>query len=212
MHDIYLCTPTYLPHAVAPKIIEPCEDVRLKLMRLVRAMADAMDSGVAAYAGELTELIKVCAHDPYHECLIVVCGLCDLLTATLGRRLMQGNLAKHLVAAIAPLTAHRRAPVRAAAATSLGPLITHGAHEMILEICAFIDPNYVPVKAFYEGEVKANYLGKMATDSSVTVRLAFLRHCLDPWMTEMTERKDHEPRLVAYVLGFLHDEDETVCK
>lgn len=49
----------------------------------------------------------MCAHDPSHVCLGTVCQLAALLSAQLGRRLMQGAMAKHLVAAVAPLTAHR---------------------------------------------------------------------------------------------------------
>lgn len=79
----------------------------------------------------------------------------------------------YVILIVPPSLPPRRASVRCAASAALGPLITEGAHEMILEICAFIDPNYVPVKAFYQGEIKANYLGKMATDTVPQVRIVF---------------------------------------
>lgn len=46
---------------------------------------------------------------------------------------------------------------------------------------------------------------------SPQARLSFLAHCLDPWMTAMVERKDHESRLLPYVLGFLHDDDPSIA-
>lgn len=195
-----------------PRLIERCEEVRHRLVRLMRAMTAEMEGGAAAYAGELAELVKIGAQDPYAEVCMEVCRIGEFLSAELGRRLTQGHMGKHLVAALAPLTTHQRAPVRAAAALAVGVLVMDGAHEMILEICAFIDPNYVPIRAFYDGEVKVNYLGKLATDASPLVRAALLDRCIGPWMTAMVERKDHESRLMPYLMSALHDEDPTVAR
>lgn len=45
-----------------------------------------------------------------------------------------------------------------------------GAHEMILEMVAWNDPNLVPIKAFYEADIKVNFCGKLATDPIAQVR------------------------------------------
>ena len=47
------------------------------------------------------------------------------------------------------------------------------AHEMILEMIAFRDPNMIPIKAFYGDDLKVNYAGKLATDSHPMVRETF---------------------------------------
>lgn len=44
-----------------------------------------------------------------------------------------------------------------------------GAHEMILEMVAWRDPNLVPIKAFYGDDLKVNFCGKLATDHHVQV-------------------------------------------
>lgn len=44
-----------------------------------------------------------------------------------------------------------------------------GAHEMVLEMVAWRDPNLVPIKAFYGDDLKINYCGKLATDTHVQV-------------------------------------------
>lgn len=47
--------------------------------------------------------------------------------------------------------------------------VMQGAHEMILEMVAWRDPNMVPIKAFYGDDTKVNYCGKLATDHHVQV-------------------------------------------
>ena len=44
------------------------------------------------------------------------------------------------------------------------------AHEMILEMIAWRDPNMIPIKAFYGDDLKVNFAGKLATDSHPMVR------------------------------------------
>lgn len=46
-----------------------------------------------------------------------------------------------------------------------------GAHEMLLEMTAFVDPNVIAIKAFYEGDQRINFCGKLATDSSIQASL-----------------------------------------
>lgn len=203
-------SPVLLDRLAAPGgLVESCEEARLALLRVLRTMLGRLDpSSVGAYAGEAAEVIRgSAAHDPHHECLLEVCGLAGDLVAALGHRLQP--LSKQLVAAVAPLATHRRAAVRVAAVRALRVLMGVGAHEMILEISAWLDPNVVPIKAFYEGEVKANLLGKLATDDVAQVRAEFL-DCVGYWLCNLIERKDHEPRLLPYLLSGLHDEDGAV--
>lgn len=44
-----------------------------------------------------------------------------------------------------------------------------GAHEMILEMVAWRDPNLVSIKAFYGDDLKVNFCGKLATDPHLQV-------------------------------------------
>lgn len=58
----------------------------------------------------------------------------------------------------------RPVQVRIAAIQTLRPVMHQNAHEMILEMVAFRDPNQIKIKAFYGDDLKVNFCGKMATD------------------------------------------------
>ena len=51
-------------------------------------------------------------------------------------------------------------------------LVPWGAHEVILNLTGFQDPNAIPVAEFYEPSVTVNYFGKLATDPSIKVAAA----------------------------------------
>jgi len=193
----------------ARKMLEPSETVRLLLLRIVRCLVESLEAGCAAYAGEVCEIVRNAAEDPFHEVNDEACQVAGLLARTLGRRLQP--LSKQLVAWIAPLTTHRRHRVRVAAVRALQEVVMVGAHEMILELIAWKDPNVVPIKAFYEGETKVNFFGKLATDASQPVREAFL-DAVGSWVTSLAERKDHEERLLPYLLSGLNDDAPGVAE
>ena len=60
--------------------------------------------------------------------------------------------------------------VRVAAIRAVRMLVPWNAHEVILNLTGFKDPNAIPVAEFYEPTVIVNYFGKLASDSSVKVR------------------------------------------
>ena len=68
------------------------------------------------------------------------------------------------------LPQQKRGQVRIAALAALRRVMHFGAHEMILEMVAFRDPNVVPVAAFYGGDLKVNFAGKLATDPNPQAR------------------------------------------
>lgn len=55
-----------------------------------------------------------------------------------------------------------------------------------------------------QGEVKVNFCGKLATDGNPQVREAFL-DMVGAWLTRLDERRDHEERLLPYLLSGLND-------
>jgi hypothetical protein len=56
---------------------------------------------------------------------------------------------------------------------------------------------------------KINFCGKLALDPSPQVRLALVQ-VLGDWMLNLSERMDHEHRLLPYLLGALNDSDTSV--
>lgn len=64
--------------------------------------------------------------------------------------------------------------VRIAAIQVVRLLVPWGAHEIILNLTGFKDPNAIPAAEFYEPTVYVNYLGKLALDRSIKVGAASL--------------------------------------
>ncbi|KAG2499196.1 hypothetical protein HYH03_002777 [Edaphochlamys debaryana] len=191
----------------AKNLTEPCEEVRLGLARLLRALVAAAGGSFGAYAGEGVGLVEALAEDPFHEVQEEACGVVVALNEHLGLRLQP--VAKQLVAALLPLTTAKRHRVRVAALQALRPTMHQGAHEMILEMVAWRDPNVIPVRAFYGDDLKVNFCGKLAADPHPAVRREFLAVLAD-WMTGLRERMDHEPRLLPFVLSALNDESPDI--
>ena len=80
----------------------------------------------------------------------------------------------------------------------------------IMEILVgFKDPNYVPIKAFYEYSININYFATLINDPSVKVREMFLK-CVGEWASKVPDRWDHHPRLVPYLLSGLFDDFEEI--
>ncbi|CAG9467341.1 unnamed protein product [Pedinophyceae sp. YPF-701] len=190
-------------------VLEQSEHVRHALFLLAVWVVDEQGEAVSAYASELVEMAKVGVADAYHEVNLAACDLAQGLARCLKHQLW--GVSKPLAAAVMPLTTHRRSAVRVAALRALGPLMMCGAQELILDMVGWRDPNVVAIKAFYEGEVKVNFCGKLITDASVPVRLAFL-DTIGLWLTDLPERQDHEQRLTQFFLAALNDATPAVAE
>ncbi|GIL43408.1 hypothetical protein Vafri_1181 [Volvox africanus] len=184
-------------------LTEPCEEVRLALARLLHALVSLAGKSFGGYAGEAVELVAALCEDPFHEVQEEACAVVVTLNEVLGLRLQP--VAKQLIASVLPLTTAKRHRVRIAALRALRPTMHQGAHEMILEMVAWRDPNVIPIKAFYGDDLKVNFCGKLAADPHPAVRREFLGVLAD-WMTQLRERMDHESRLLPFVLSALNDE------
>lgn len=196
-------------HETDPR--EPSEEIRVKLHRVFRELlvhaSESSGNALAAYASDAVLVLGYTAEDAFWEVVLEACALLEALCDKLGRRL--APVAKKLAWTFAPNLTHRRSSVRVATLRALRGLMHCGAHETILDLCAFKHPNLVPIKAFYGEDRKVNYFGKLALDPSPHVRLAFVETLRD-WMTTLVERADHEPRLLPYVMSALADEAESV--
>ena len=190
---------------------EPSEEIRAKLHRVFRELlvnaSQSSGNSLAAYASDAVLVLQFTAEDAFWEVAHEACVLLEALCHELGRRL--SPVAKKLAWTFAPNLTHRRSKVRVATLRALRALMHCGAHETILDLCAFKHPNLVPIKAFYGEDRKVNYFGKLALDSCAPVRLAFVE-TLGDWMTTLVERADHEPRLLPYVMSAAADEAAAV--
>jgi hypothetical protein len=121
-------------------------------MQILLEVMKASQNAIRAYTAEVLEIIRTGLRDPFHEVAACACACMQQLAQTLRRRLQP--VSKELTASVLPLTTHRRKAVRCAAIQAVRVLIFCGAHEMILEMVAWRDPNVVAIKAFYEPDPK----------------------------------------------------------
>ncbi|WIA41829.1 hypothetical protein OEZ86_009159 [Tetradesmus obliquus] len=197
---------------------EPSEEVRLLLLQLLGVIVAQAGSAVAAYASEVWSVLSAGLADSFHEAAEQACRTVQQLAGCLGMRL--STISKDIVAALLPLTTHKRHRTRIAAIEALrdvmhlgshNMILEMGAHEAILDMVGWRDPNVVPIRAFYGDDLKVNYCGKLATDHHPQVRLAFLG-MVGSWLLTLRERLDHQPRLLPYLLSGLCDESPAVVQ
>uniref|UniRef100_A0A061RFE2 Uncharacterized protein n=1 Tax=Tetraselmis sp. GSL018 TaxID=582737 RepID=A0A061RFE2_9CHLO len=187
----------------AQPMAEPCEELRLQLVKLLRLLMINGEKAVMAYAGEIMGMTKAGCMDSFHKVAVETCECMKKFVGIAGMRM--GKTGHQLVADVCPLLTDNRFRVRAAALQTLRAIIPTGSHEMILELVAHRDPNVVPIRAFYEGDVKVNFCARLVADRHPAVRSEFLE-CLGDWLLRLPERRDHEQRLLPYVLSLHNDE------
>ena len=71
----------------------------------------------------------------------------------------------------------------------------------------FREDNVIPTHAFYGPETRYNYVAELTRDANASVRLATMQMFAE-WFVGIADRRDHQPRLLAYVLNFRIDQDE----
>ena len=74
-------------------------------------------------------------------------------------------------------------------------------------LVGYRDPNFVPIKDFYEYNFNVNYLSLFIKDDKPVVKEEFLE-ILENWLETLPDREDHFPRLFPYLLTFLFDKDD----
>ncbi|XP_024523068.1 dynein assembly factor 5, axonemal-like [Selaginella moellendorffii] len=188
-------------------LLEPSEEVRLLLVRLLTSLLNHAPRLIHPFASEVASIIMVTATDSYPEVLMETMTLLERFTDTMDQKIKP--IAKQLVSVILRLLVHNRYKVRVAALRAVHRLVLCGAHESIYDLTAYQDPNLVPIKAFYHPYTKTQYLALLATDKSVAVRKELL-WVIASWLMKLDERKQHEVRLVPYVISGFNDSDKEV--
>ena len=198
-------------------------------LQILQQVVDLSGNAIAAYTAEVLIILRSSFRDPFHDANTLGCACIQTVAARLGRRLQPAS--KELTAAVLPLTTHRRKAVRCAAIRAVRELVFVGAHEMVLEMVAWRDPNLVAIKSFYEPDpkvlctpslcrdqisrvhamrvlklwpVQVNFCGKLSTDSAHSVRAEFV-DMLGAWLCKLDERIDHQGRLLPYLVSALCD-------
>ncbi|GAQ86393.1 hypothetical protein KFL_002860170 [Klebsormidium nitens] len=187
--------------------VEEVEENRLLLARLLRSLLKHAGKAIGAYAADVGAMLTSSVADLSPEVAQELCLCVEDYGKLLGVRLRQ--VAKPMIAAVTPLLGAKRQKVRCAGLRAIRKLVACGGAEAILDLTGFRDPNLIPIKAFYEADIKTNWFALLALDPTVAVRREFLA-TLGDWLLNLPERMDHETRLLPYVLSAFSDDNPSI--
>jgi len=191
---------------------EDCEEIRLRMSELMHVLvAITEESALRGYIDETVNILRTLAMDPHGPVIQEACAaICELVvhakeivfhySEILGRSLLTALVHKHF-------------KVRLAGVEALKKLMYVGVYKYnanIMEVLiGFRDPNVVPIKAFYQPDTKFNYLASLLKDEKEVVREAFFKTLIQ-WMIDLPDKRDHEGRIVPYLLSGLYDSWESI--
>ncbi|KAJ8603515.1 hypothetical protein CTAYLR_005136 [Chrysophaeum taylorii] len=204
------------------RVREPSEELRLLSCRLllVVVLNPARRGALASFVAYLEDAVSLLAgamRDPFADLLACAAdGIAALCQIPPLHEFLVGY-ATALARVVMPSLRHRHAKVRSAVVHALhrAVAVRHEAKcrgagtDAISDLVAFREENVIPTASFYEPELRYNYLADLTRDASALVRRR-AAECLADWFTTLPDRRDHQPRLMAYVLNYAIDEDDDV--
>jgi hypothetical protein len=135
--------------------VEEVEENRLLLAKLLRSIVRHSGKAIGAYAADVAAMLMSSVADPSPEVSQELCACCEDYAVKLGLRLRQ--VAKAMIGAVTPLLGAKRQKVRCSALKAIRKLVACGGSEAVLDLTGFRDPNLIPVKAFYEADIKVGW-------------------------------------------------------
>lgn len=168
---------------------------------------------IRLFVQDIVNITRTLAMDPCTEIVIEACHLIKNMTIKIKELLYYFNaiLSRSLFYALT----HKQSRLRLAALDALDVLMTCSPFKKNVEIMenliGFRDPNIVPIKDFYEPNTKINYLALLVSDPSAAVLRRFFE-MITTWLSELSDRSDHESRLIPYIISGLFVNDEDICQ
>eukprot|EP00920_Eleutheroschizon_duboscqi_P036425 GHVT01087803.1.p1 GENE.GHVT01087803.1~~GHVT01087803.1.p1 ORF type:complete len:518 (+),score=40.98 GHVT01087803.1:2737-4290(+) len=199
-------------HSQQPKgfnAVETSEEVRFLLTEFVELIMESLpDELVGPSLNTITGLLRACAMDSAPEVKRRACGAIASLCRNHSHLLL--NFAETIVRSLYGCLTHSHSAIRVAGLRALVGALHCGLYkynaQIIQDLIAWQEPNLVPIDAFYGGHVAVNYLAKLSSDRSTSVRRYFLK-CLAYVVINLPDKMDYEGWLVPYLVTGLTDED-----
>ncbi|CAK9871249.1 unnamed protein product [Sphagnum jensenii] len=190
------------PVKIQAILVETSEEVRLQLVQLMHSILTKAPRLIQAFASDVASILVAATFDTHPDVLLETFSTLDQFGELMGCKLKP--VGKQLVRVVQVSLSHNHCRVRVAALKAIRRLVMCGAHDAIYELTAYRDPNLIPIKCFYEPDPKTHYFAVLATDRNSSAREELYR-TIACWLCELGERKEHESRLVPYLLAGFQD-------
>ncbi|CAM6044095.1 unnamed protein product [Sphagnum compactum] len=190
------------PVKIQAILVETSEEVRLQLVQLMHSILTKAPRLIQAFASDVASILVAATFDTHPEVLLETFSTLEQFGELMGYKLKP--VGKQLVRVVQVSLSHNHYRVRVAALKAIRRLVMCGAHDAIYELTAYRDPNLIPIKCFYEPDPKTHYFAVLATDRNSSAREELYR-TIACWLCELGERKEHESRLVPYLLAGFQD-------
>jgi len=201
------------------KLVEPSEELRLKLCHTLSALLRGVASRLAlpsldAYYADMIFALQSCLKDPFPDVKVAACKvLVQLLRIPqweTGAKFFATGLARSVLLNLR----HRKPQVIIAAmdlfeASVCVPNIAKkkgAGSSAIADLVGFREENVLPIAAFYDSScaVSVNTLAELASHSNHRVRASCCK-MLSNFLVFLPDRYDHQQRLLPYILSFIND-------
>ena len=204
-------TPSQKPHKMA-RIVEESEHVRSKLLDLSKTLIEiATADQLRIFVDELVAVICVFLMDPAPDIQLQACRLLSAFCVNF-KELVYHFTVKLARAILLPLSSKKSA-LRIASIQALQDLLYCGTWKYTVDVfdllVGYRDPNYVPIKDFYESSHNLNYFATLINSPNISVREAFLGFIGD-LLVSLPDKVDVECRLLPYFLSGLFDESADI--
>lgn len=203
--------PTQKPQLMKD-VVEKSEVARMELLELTATLIECLsEEAMRVYINDTINLVRVFLMDPFDKIQIKACRVASELV-TRFKPLIYHFTVLMSRAILLPLVS-RKSAVKIAALQTLYDTLHCGTWKYTVDVfdvlVGFRDPNYVPIKDFYQSTHRLNYFALFINHKNVTVREAFLRFMGDILMY-LPDRADVKARVFPYVLTGLFDEHKSI--
>ena len=201
---------------------EPSEEVRLLVCKLLCTVVESLISRnlhtqLLPYLHDTIMFLHASAVDPFPALRVMALNRIASIASQERLCATMHHYCVPLIRSLMTALGHRLLKVRVACIKAIERLVMcphrakrkGGGSDAIVDLVGYREDNVIPICAFYGGETRINYFGKLATDNVAAVRGAFyemLRH----WTTELEDRWDHFGRLMPFVLSGVSDDDPNI--
>lgn len=188
---------------VMKDVIESSEVARMELLNLTSTLVECLtEDSMREYLNDTINLVRVFLMDPFDKIQIKACRVASELV-TKFKSLIYHFTVILSRAILLPLVS-RKSAVKIAALQCLYDTLHCGTWKYTVDVfdvlVGFRDPNYVPIKDFYESTHRFNYFALFINSKNLSVREAFLRFIGDV-LVDLPDRADIKGRAFPYILS-----------